>query len=288
MSQISEIIAHYGLSPKIYLRASFSGDFQRVLYEYIESGIPVVIGLEKPDHAVIAIGHVSDFTLKPKEPGIIWSSSYVNGLVVNDDNSMPYQIIPLVKDSIAGHVSEYFTLDQIDSFVVPLHDKIHLVAEDVEGLTFRVLQDPIYGLEPLSPILNAYEKSGELVIRQFLTTSRAYREVRSKAEAKLPNSIERFYSTHPMPKFIWVTELSMKSLFEDKQQILGEILWDATASQRDRYAFLLIHYPEILLVNDRDSISDDLGRFDVHILQHSQPYTAYRHNLQEVPNAHTT
>ena len=285
MSQVTEIFANYGLSPKIYSREVFEGSFLRLLFEYIDSGIPIVIGLEKPGHAVVAIGHILDFRTKPQDPGIVWSSSYVSGLVVNDDNSMPYQIVPGRGTEHTGHISSHFTLDQIDSFVVPLHDKVHLVAEDVEDLTFRVLLDPRHGMKKLSPLLKAYDDVNEIVIRQYLTTSRAYREERCKPGRKPPNNLDRFYSIYPMPRFIWVSELSTKSLFEDSQQILGEILWDATA-QRHQFAFLLIHYPEVLLANDPNLLQGGKHIRDMISLPSSQPYPAYRHNLEEIHDAH--
>ena len=280
MSQVAEIFANYGLSPKVYLRDTVKENFMRLLCEYIDSGIPVVIGLE-PGHAVVAIGHILDLVTDPMEPGYKWSSSYVSGLIVNDDNYMPYQVLHRVAPT-SEDLRKGYAFSQIDSFVVPLHDKVHLVAEDVEKLTYRILQDPEYGLDTLSPFLSEHQKNGTLLIRQYLTTSRAYREERCSPESKPPHGLDRFYSTHSMPRFIWVSELSTQSLYTEHQHILGEILWDATACQGDWLAFLLVHYPEVFFVNDRDSFLEDKNRLVPIALPSVHPYPAYRHNLKEV------
>ena len=280
MSQVSEIFAHYGLSPEIYFRESTGRDqFYRLLYAYIESGMPVVVGLNDPEHAVTAIGHTSRFG-PTKRKGLTWSSHYVTGLVVNDDNQMPYQVIRKPGVKVTGHVSSQFTLRQIDSFVVPLHESVHLAAEDVEDRTLRLLDDPDIGLSVMAPSLS----KGDLVVRQFLTTSRAYKDERRKDVEgnQLPYGLALIYAILPMPKFIWVTELSTKTLYTNGPRIVGEILWDATASQYDRYAYLTIHYPEMMIVNNRDSMANDLSRLRFRKLPGLVDYGPYRHNLQEV------
>jgi len=81
-----------------------------------------------------------------------------------------------------------------------------------------------------------------------------------------------------MPKFIWVSELSTKALYP-QGKILREIIWDATASDEDDYSWLVVHYPELLLVNDRASV--DAGIIDL-ALPGPEPYELYRHNLHPI------
>ncbi len=66
--------------------------------------------------------------------------------------------------------------------------------------------------------------------------------------------------------------------------IAGEILFDATANPHDRMAFLSIHYPDFLLLNDRDFLTDDPERFSMHGVDTGEiiPYFCYVNNLCEV------
>jgi hypothetical protein len=277
--QLSEMFSHFGFYPEIYIRDPKNPDpdlFDRLLYYYIESGIPVVAGLGSKQHAITLLGHVSDYTLCPTGTGVCHSGAFVTGWVANDDNHMPYQIVPMPKTVFTGHVSTHIT-DQIDVFVVPLYEKIYLSAEYIEKLAGSLLLNKQYGLAALSPSL----PMTDLVVRIFLTTSRAYRCFWRKNP--IPNELDQLYRQLPMPKFIWVCELSTRSLYP-QQKILGEIVWDATANHNDPFPFLIIHYPQALIVNNRDSMSDGPDRFFINqALPNSDAYSMYRNNLVECP-----
>jgi hypothetical protein len=116
----------------------------------------------------------------------------------------------------------------------------------------------------------------DLVIRIFLTTSRGYKA--GRRYAPLPHGLSRLYTRLPMPKFIWVAELSTKALYP-AGQVMGEVIWDATASDEDFFSWLIIHYPERLLVNDRVSA---LAGITERAFARPEPYNLYRHNLHEI------
>ena len=88
--QITEIFSNYGFYPEIYLRDQYNEIFYRLLYYYIESGIPVVACLHEKRHAVTILGHVSDYGRTADHKN---SEDYLTGYVVNDDNHLPYQLI---------------------------------------------------------------------------------------------------------------------------------------------------------------------------------------------------
>jgi hypothetical protein len=278
--QLSEMFSHFGFYPEIYFRENMpdKGMFDRVLYYYIESGIPIVAGLLNKGHAISLLGHVSDYCLSLPAVGIGHSADYVTGWIANDDNHMPYQVVPRVAPvpGASGHLSLYLMHD-IDSFVVPLYEKIYLSAEHIEKLALTVLNHAQYGLQPLSPSLPV----ADLVVRIFLTSSKSYKCFRRGYPVS--NQLDQLYLQLPMPKFIWVCELSTRALYP-KGKVLGEILWDATANHHDPYAFLVIHYPEAIIVNNRDALTDDPGRFLLNDpLPVADAYDIYRNNLQECP-----
>ncbi len=271
--QVSEIFANFGFYPLVYDRSFYSDPklFDRLLYYYIESGLPVVAGMSGRKHAITIIGHypVEKLDLNGKSSPIN-VADYVNGFVINDDNFLPYQSLPRLAGIRGPHTSQY-NLAEIDSFVVPIYEKIYLPAEHVEALAMSYLRrdskfDPTnYGLD-----LN------DLVIRILLTSSRSYKYFR--VENPIPNNLDRIYRQISMPKFIWLVEITTKALYRDRK-VIGEIIFDATASHKDRLAFITIHFPNHLFYHQRDSSDPNAGaEFDLH---DALPYAMYENNLKE-------
>lgn len=273
--QVAEIFSNYGFYPEIYFKEHSQDNFYQLLYYYIESGIPVVAGLRRRNHAVTIFGHTSDYSRKPVTGN---SADFLTGFVVNDDNYLPYRLILKDGISVDGHCSEY-KIEDIDAFIVPLYEKMYLSAEYIDKLSASILDHDVFGVNALSKLV----KRESLIKRIYLTSSRSYKMVRSKQ--KLPFDLQKNYVELPMPKFIWVCELSLEELYSDKR-IIGEIIFDATANQHDRFAFLAIHYPDFILFNDRDELSDTPKRFIHGRLQLNEllPYEMYENNLREVGN----
>ncbi|MCD6328567.1 hypothetical protein J7M28_13575 [bacterium] len=284
VGQISQIFSDFGFYPEIYSRDKFTqpGLFDRLLYYYVESGLPVVCGLATKfgvpcmPHALVTFGHISDYQIQPPPANPIFRSSYgyLKGFVVNNDNHMPYQVMSLSRDGSRKHRSEYGAVD-VAVFVVPMYEKIYLAAEHVERSAQEILLDRDIGIDALSPSLSGQD----LIARIFLTSSKSYKKVRKATP--LPHSIERLYAQLPMPKFIWICELSTTALYP-QGQILGELIWDATASQYDQFPFIVVHYPDYIIVNNRDAMTAAKDRFVImKKLDEPRPYELYRNNLKE-------
>ena len=270
--QITEMFSKFGFYPENYFR-EIHPNFDKLLYQYVESGLPVVAGLTKHEHTITIIGHVSDFSTR-KPP--CTSDQYLTAFVANDDNYMPYQTIRKDDPKPAGHVSD-FKIKDIDSFVVPLYEKIHLSAEHVMELSEAILTHKEFGIDARSSALSF----NQIITRTFLTSSKSYKKERRKDT--LPFGILKVYLELSMPKFIWICEISTPDLYQDGK-IVGEIIFDATASQFDRLAFLMIHYPDFLLLNNRSCLTDDPKRFSVHAVETENivSYPCYVNNLCEV------
>lgn len=272
--QITEMFSRFGFYPEIYMRddPDHGSIFDQLLYQYVESGLPVVAALTGHGHAITIIGHISDFASKGSGST---SERYLKGFLANDDNHMPYHSIRNNGPRPSGHWSEY-KVEDIDIFVVPLYQKIHLSAEHVMRLSEAILEDTELGVDARSNLLSL----NQVITRTFLTSSKSYKLFRRKQN--LPYGISKVYSELQMPKFIWVCEISTPGLFS-AGQVVGEILFDATANHWDRFAFLSIHYPDFLLLNDRSILTDDPKRFIVRTADASQllPYQCYINNLHE-------
>ncbi len=273
--QVTEMFGYFGFFPELYTRNQYNGLFDKLLYIYVESGLPVVAALSGYSHAITIIGHVSDFETPTLETPNS-SDTYLIGLIANDDNFMPYHNIRKNDPIPAGYWSQ-FKISDIDTFIVPLYEKIHLSAEHVVALLNAILTDKILGINAQSSLIQ-YD---ETITRTFLTSSKSFKKTRRNNV--LPFGISNVYCEMSMPKFVWVCEISTPELYKEGQ-IIGELLFDATANPHDRFAFLSIHYPDFLLLNDRDSLTDDPRRFSIHRVDTTEifPYICYVNNLCEV------
>jgi hypothetical protein len=271
--QITEMFSNFGFSPEIYIRDQYPDLFDRLLYSYVESGLPVVVGL--PGHAITIIGHQSDFSQLP-QGAVTTSYDYLTGLLANDDNYMPYHAVRRDGPKPEGYFSNHQIKD-INLFIVPLYEKIHLSAEHVFKLSEAILASHLNGAKAASQLL----RYDQIVTRVFLTSSKSFKKIcRQKT---LPLNLSDVYCSLHMPKFIWVCEISTPELFQ-KGKVAGELIFDATANPNDRLAFLAIHYPDLLLLNDRDALTDNPDRFTVDRLDTDsiESYDCYISNLCEV------
>jgi hypothetical protein len=279
LGQISEIFAGFGFSPEVYVREVlqevFPTDltlFDRMLYRYVESGIPVVAGLK--NHAFTVFGHVSSYGAPTVSGGRPDSFQFVEGLVVNDDNHLPYQLV-----ARRGHPSikhpDGHALEDITAFVVPTYEKVHYLAEDTEESLYALLDSPQLGLQATKSTLAVQD----VITRLFLTSTRSFKR---DALRRVPVETARVYALLPMPKFIWVAELSNQVEYS-RGRVVGEIIWDATANKYDPFSFIALHYPGLLVLNDRHALATTAsGRIQTLRLPSASPYPVYRNNLHEV------
>jgi hypothetical protein len=274
--QDTEMFSNFGFTPEIYIRQHQPQLFNHLLYMYVESGLPVVAALSKHSHAITIIGHISDYNITvSKTPAS--SDIYLSGLIANDDNFLPYHSIRKNDPKpVDGYWSQY-KIEEIDTFIVPLYEKIHLSAEHIIKLSEAILLNNILGLNARSTLLR-YEN---IITRSFLTSSKSYKRMRRKDP--IPFGISDVYCEMPMPKFIWICEISTPDMYKEGK-IAGEILFDATSNPRDRMAFLSIHYPDFFLLNDRNFLTDDPQRYRFGQLStvDINPYSCYINNLCEV------
>ncbi len=273
--QITEIFTNFGFAPEIYIRDQYPDLFDRLLYMYVESGMPVVAGLRQHGHAITIIGHLSDYTIPfPETP--VHSDSYLTGFIANDDNFLPYHGVRK-NDPVPDGYWSNFKVEDIDMFIVPLYEKIHLSAEHIVKLSEAILTNEMLGLNIRSTLLK-YE---DIVTRTFLTSSKSFKKKRRGDS--VPFGISNVYCEMAMSKFIWVCEISTPELFK-YGRIAGEILFDATANPHDIMAFLSIHYPDFLLLNNRDFLTNDPKRFNIHAVDTAEviSYDCYVNNLCEV------
>ncbi len=150
-----------------------------------------------------------------------WNSavSSVN-FVFNDDNLPPYQ-----QSSLNNPLTYYCNREKtnlsnasISHFIAPLYSKIYMEAGTANKIIRYI-------------ITNIINVEAESVIRTYLTSSRTYREYLVN-NPSFTNENKKILLQIPLPKFVWVSEIS------DKDQFLSNkvnhlILLDATGGKRN-------------------------------------------------------
>ncbi len=168
--------------------------FYRQLIAYIESGFPLFAAMHNRGHAVAVVGFEWNTPGASAGRGIHYAWDELKGLIVVDDNYLPYLSIPLTPDGSAPYSAE-----DIDSFIVALPEKVFYPADAIDRIspTIFKLANAI-GLPP----------EDDTVIRYFITTGSAFRHfVRNRSSEFDPKLIEVVMSL-PFAQFVWVVEIA--------------------------------------------------------------------------------
>lgn len=285
--QLAEALRGLSFEPVLYARSQYSqsgsdschrGNFEHLLYTYIESGIPVLAAFH--NHVVVLFGHVSNYEdidkITPASPGspFVYSSELNWAYVGNDDNGIPYQLLAHTPDAGAGPDFMPYSPSEIEQFVAPLPEKVFLRAESVETLVRAILLRADVGYQALSPSISATTP----ILRLFLTTGRSFK--RRLAERGMGHPIVAdVYHNLPLPHFVWVCEISSPSIYP--KSVLGEILWDATRNAYEPEGWIALHYPEVLILDQGSALNEppDLVRIP---LTNTTEYPIYRSNLRDI------
>jgi hypothetical protein len=273
--QMAEALKHVGFSPLIYSRSQYKELFEHYLYTYIESGIPVI--LCSHNHAVVGFGHQSSYVReKIPQQRTNFSSCFNHAFIINNDNCMPYQLLCETPLETSSALESQLSYKDIESFIVPLAEKIFLPAEAFQTLVTTFLDDPTFGYKKYSPTLTQNER---LIFRLFLTSVQSFKK-HLKNRGMGSNLVEEAYRNMPLPHFVWICEISTPDLYL-QGKILGEIIWDATKNSYESMGCVAVHYPEVLLL-DMGSALNKEQKFELFQLNGFTFYEVYRNNLKEV------
>ena len=260
MDQISFALKEFGFGTSIYSKGAYGEELHNIIDSYVESGIPVIVGLQSADigHVIIAVGKKFDqkvdwsqvdqskIEIGGKEIDYYETTNIPAKYIVQDDNHAPYREIELTNPG-----EHYDDPDcqgyEIDSIVVPLYPKIYLESFVAKQLVLNVIQDSNVG----------YKFQDGFVFRFFLTSSRSFKAhitKQSEMEPALKNSI----LLSKMPKFIWVGEFYAKGSFATENRIAESIVvLDATeANQESIDALIFAGYPDrCISMNDNNFVT---------------------------------
>lgn len=279
---ISKIFCDMGFYPRLYSSQKMSkAKFKQILYYYIESGIPVALGLKinnQNRHSVICIGHSADYddigtdlscTYNSVTKDSLWTcdlSESVNKYCIMDDNKIPYQLCKCYE--YTGKENKRSSILKLDKFeieymMVPLYKRMILEAADAYDICMTILTHHKTGIKSTSlknilkdidsdtrnklNIENIGTIDEPLLIHLFMASSKTFRQNRDKQfNSNNIKEIRDLYNITMFPKFVWVCELSTVSLMKDNL-IFGEIIIDATsAADSKANSSIIIHYPHAI------------------------------------------
>lgn len=311
---ISKIFCDVGFYPRLYSTKKMANiKFRHILHYYIESGIPVALGLklgEENKHSVISIGYmVSENGIlgkrltcayDSKSKNVLWTcdtADIVDTYCIMDDNRVPYKISKCVEtEQEITRGTPYLRLNEceVEYMMVPLYKRMILEAADAYDICLSILASEQFGIKgflqdsTVSSELLAMDnnincsgtKEEPLVIRLFMASSRTFRRKRDEEFRDGNCEVRDLYNITVFPKFVWVCELTTQSLYQ-KNQVMGEIIIDATSSADAKMdSFIIIHYPNVIcrrmpedFIETRDSVFEGIDDW--------RPFAAFHGNLYE-------
>lgn len=219
---------------------------QNIISRYVDSGIPVIVGLAGQTnadigHAVLAIGRSRQLLSALKLPDDPTWADFTDHFIVHDDQRGPYfQLYP--KKGIAPASNEY-SLEDVWFLIVPLPEKVYFPAEIAEEVSRHLLRSyvDIWPTIRSKPNMGSSTALGDgfveeingrrAVARTYLTYGWRYKQrlVRNHCSPV----IKHLVLNQDFPRFVWVTEfgtLTSMNAADEQVQIFGHGVLDATSN----------------------------------------------------------
>ncbi|NGF77378.1 hypothetical protein G5B10_15935 [Fluviicola sp. SGL-29] len=276
IAQISYALREFGFGTRIYSKQQYTTEFEGLLSCYIESGIPIIVAIEGGSigHALLAIGHekiqndeidkITPFiTVAAKNIEIYDYDTIKKNYIFIDDNQPAYQKASLDKPAIHYNNPEWDSC-RVTYFIAPLYPKIYLEAYEAKNYIRNFI---ITGPEPLN-------NNSQVLLRFYLASSRSFKDAIAKNDS-FQEDLKSIIIETPMPKFIWVAEVSSRDLIKEKKAN-GIIIVDATeANIYFNKPLILAAYQEKLILFDEIS-----GNLESNVLP-LQDFRIFEHNLND-------
>jgi hypothetical protein len=250
-------------------------DINSIIYTYVESKIPVILGIKDSNsammHAITVVGHgYREITNNPTKrmtegktkieycPSNFWAPYFI----IHDDSGGPYLYMEtlnnnniLITDKIELQKrKKKGSAFKITSMTIPLPKHIFLRGDEAESKALSIIKR-----------LTKFKdyKIKDHVIRTFLMPSNQFKNtLHKKYRKRMSQKLIAAYCGRTMSKYIWVSEISTFPLWNKSNphdhMIKGEIIIDAT-SDRIQDDFISIHFPGYFIFMNRE----DSGFLDI-------------------------
>ena len=216
--------------------------FYGQLLAYLESGFPLFVEISSRRHAAVAVGY--SWRDQSGEPMRRFAHAWdrVDGLLMVDDNRLPYRSVPRDAASVAASSGSYSGQD-IDRFIVALPEKIHFPADAVDEWSHR--------------FADAFAVADDEVLRRwFMTTISELRRHAREHASQTGDVLLRVLMELESAQYVWVVEFCSLTQW-DGGHVTGRAILDATASKRDPVPTLLLHDEQLAIVFDRTKASGE-------------------------------
>lgn len=225
---------------------------QEVINRYVDSGIPVIIGLspsagQTVGHAVLAVGHtLKELPATTGLPSNPTRSEFCECFLVNDDQRGVNIRLPLQPGSSAAE-TQHNIQEHAQYMIISLPEKVYIPAEHAEILAWELIkkyaQDwdahkashgtALGSSEALGDQFVAHINAGRVLARTYLTHGWRYKA--RMLQNELSNDFKKILLFHELPRFVWVTEFgdfdSLNHLNLKKRRISAHSVIDATSSR---------------------------------------------------------
>lgn len=276
-----------GISESGYQPLCFRGSgIDRAILPYVESGIPVILGLNfggTLGHAVTVIGRVFAKQKNPTNNAI----DYVPAYIVHDDQGGPYMWLPMnqhvsatfpsPEDTIIrnmhGGAIELNVSDHAVFAVALMSTRVFSTAAAAEHSAWDRINDTLHKMPSIRrglakqglPVnarlldeLQAARSTDQIVLRTYLTSAAGYR--RHLARGRASDSLKDALLDLHFPHFTWVTEISTIGSYNQSspglRRIYGHTVLDATSTGKRGDGLLMLHLPGLLFINDINAPED--------------------------------
>ncbi len=263
IEDLSFALKSYGFGTRIYSESDFGSDFNKLISSYVESGIPLLIAMSNGKnihHALICCGreevsnlHIQNLKL---DDGYYDFGDIGVEYIFVDDNLFPFKRAGLDSPGKNYSTPEWKQC-KITHFIVPLYPKVYLEVYEAKNYFKRILKN--------SGIKN-------VTLRVFLTSSRSFKnEILENDD--LTDEYKREVISLNMPKFIWVCEISNKTLIK-KKKCFGTVVLDATEPNINKFKPIIFfqYYNSFLFKEDGSLSLKDLK-------EPISNYAVYQNNL---------
>lgn len=280
--QVSDILKDYNFTPLILEHTKTSNSFLDNVFAYIESGLPLIGFLDPRKHAISVMGHGElDYNLLDddnfikenidEETKTISHSRLIKDLYVMDDNTFPYQRMPIGLPTIQSDLPYNFA--EIKYIVVPLYKRMQLTYDDIYAR---------FASWKKTNIMNWISNG---VHRIYIASSNSLK--RKAMESKDMNPIlKEVILTLPLPKFVWCIDLSSFQEFKDGK-MSGRIIIDTTAATMEEEPWILRHDQQSIQFKDLINDTPSNQHMYNEILEAISPYSIYENNLKLINGGET-
>ncbi|NEJ21876.1 hypothetical protein GR247_17070 [Rhizobium leguminosarum] len=261
-----------------------------VINRYVDSGIPVIVGLGFPNqnvgHAVIASGQVFSQQAPVAAASHPTRAAFCSAFYINDDQRGPNLRMAVKPVDPVGE-TDYSVEGNVRFLIIPLPDKVFLPAEKAELFAWDLLAKYSSSWTALKAgaTLGASVAHGDeftthiaadtAVARTYLTYGWKYKH--RMLPNRLTDATKSLLNSTELPRFVWVTEFGTVDSFAPNnlydRRIFAHCVVDATAKNMGEDSCLFFHAPGIV-VRRTHSVADPYGPYDqsTHAIIDDQSY----------------